>query len=615
MSTANGIDIDVAILGPQDEIAHKVNELWVQWSTARGDAMLGWNELQRYLWATSTRETTNETTTDWSNTTHRPKLTNLYDTLTINYDSALFPNDDWLTWQGGDYEAASVEKRRVVESYMKTKHRLRSSGFRDTMRQLESDWVIFGNAFAMVDYVREYATSPLTGEITIGYQGPKVFRIDPRDIVMNPMASSFSRAPKIIRTLYTIADLHRLVEENPDKPWYKKILDEALDGRGKARQYNQGDIDKDIMLQFDGFGTPSQYFLSGLVEVLEYYGDMFASTSDKEGEYMKDRVITVVDRWKIIRNDPIDTWTGRPRIYHVGWRERTENLWAQGPLDNLVGMQYRVDHLENAKADAFDQMLDPDIVFRGDVEEIFTKGGSTHYYIAENGNVDYLRPDTTVLSADFQIKELTEAMELYALSPREALGFRTPGEKTLGEVNQLATAASRSFQHKVDKFQEFLEDVVNGELEASVRGMDGVDVIEIVDDDLGAIEFKKVTKEDITSNGRLVPVGARHFARNTQLVQNLQQLQAGPLADPEVAQHFSSFGLATMYKEWMDLNGAKDALVSPYVRIEERLEAQRRMQVAQDQAVQESATDVVGDLGDTVEPEGPSAFASQSEIA
>jgi hypothetical protein len=25
-----------------------------------------------------------------------------------------------------------------------------------------------------------------------------------------------------------------------------------------------------------------------------------------------------------------------------------------GPLDNLVGLQYRIDHLENAKADALD---------------------------------------------------------------------------------------------------------------------------------------------------------------------------------------------------------------------------------------------------------------------
>ena len=40
-----------------------------------------------------------------------------------------------------------------------------------------------------------------------------------------------------------------------------------------------------------------------------------------------------------------------------------------GPLDNLVGMQYRIDHLENLKADVFDQIAYPIIKIRGDVED------------------------------------------------------------------------------------------------------------------------------------------------------------------------------------------------------------------------------------------------------
>jgi hypothetical protein len=392
--------------------------------------------------------------------------------------------------------------------------------------------------------------------------------------------------------LFTIADLERLVQENPNKAWYAEALRVATENRGNIRQFDQGDIDKELLLSFDGFGTPSEYFNSGLVEVLHFYGDIYMH----DGTFRRDAVISVVDRHNIIRDDVIDTWTGSPYMYHVGWRERPENLWAQGPLDNLVGMQYRIDHLENARADAFDQMLDPDIVFAGDVEDIVQVGGAKHYYIAENGNIAYLRPETTVLNADLQIQELTEAMEMFALSPREALGFRTPGEKTLGEFQGLTNAAARSFQHKVNIFQGFLEEIINGELEVSVKNLDGVDMIEIVDDDLGASEFRKITRSDITSNGRLIPVGARHFARNTQLVQNLQSLQAGPLADPEVAQHFSTIGLAELYQEWMDLSGAGKALVHPYVRIEERLEAQRRAQVAEDQAMQEAQTDVTGEL-------------------
>lgn len=47
-------------------------------------------------------------------------------------------------------------------------------------------------------------------------------------------------------------------------------------------------------------------------------------------------------------------WLGKTSIVHAGWRYRPDNLWAMGPLDNIVGMQYRIDHLENLKADAMD---------------------------------------------------------------------------------------------------------------------------------------------------------------------------------------------------------------------------------------------------------------------
>ena len=598
MSQGDGIDINTAVLGPQNTLAQQINLLWVQWNTARNGIQSMWSEILRYVYATSTKDTMDGDIADWSNTTHRPKMANLYDTLTINYDAALFPNDDWLIWKGNDADAASKEKRQIVEAYMKTKHGIRDSNFRETMRLLESDWVLFGNAFAEVEYVREMSVDSLTGQVTPGYMGPKIKRRDPRDIVFNPLASSFRNAPKITRDLYTIAELHRLVEDNPGNEMWENVLEIALRHRGHIRQYNQGDIDKDMQMVFDGFGTASQYFNSGLVEVLNFYGDIYTDDVAGKQEYSRDRVITVVDRYDIARDGLVDTWTGKPHIYHVPWRERNENLWGQGPFENLVGMQYRIDHLENARADAFDQMLDPDIVFRGDVEDIMQIGGAKHYYITENGNVDYLRPDTTVLNADLQIRELTESMEMFALSPREALGFRTPGEKTLGEFQGLTNAAARSFQHKVSIFQEFLEKIVNGELEVSVRSMDGIDLVEILDDDFGATEFRKITKADITSNGRLIPVGARHFARNTQLVQNLQSLQAGPLADPEVAQHFSSIGLAELYQEWMDLAGENKTLVQPYARVEERLEAQRRTQAAEDQALQESATDVTGeDIG------------------
>jgi hypothetical protein len=68
-------------------------------------------------------------------------------------------------------------------------------------------------------------------------------------------------------------------------------------------------------------------------------------------------------------NEENPSWLGKCPIFHAGWRERPDNLYAMGPLDNLVGMQYRIDHLENLKADVFDQIAYPILKIRGDVED------------------------------------------------------------------------------------------------------------------------------------------------------------------------------------------------------------------------------------------------------
>src|SRR6185503_20996216 len=86
-------------------------------------------------------------------------------------------------------------------------------------------------------------------------------------------------------------------------------------------------------------------------------------------EYYRNHIITVVDRHKILNLKPSPSFFGRPPIYHAGWRIRQDNLWAMGPLDNLVGMQYRIDHLENLKADLFDLTAFPPLKVTGYVED------------------------------------------------------------------------------------------------------------------------------------------------------------------------------------------------------------------------------------------------------
>lgn len=585
MSGADTVDLTKLIDSP-DLLAQEIWTLYDEWKGYSLQARERWRETKRYVFATDTRDTQNSKN-PWCNSTIRPKITHIHDNLLVNYEQSLFPNNDWLQFIGNDQEASSKETREVVEGYLKTKHRL--SDFRNVTRELLQDWVLYGNAFCGVTYVNETHTDPVTGDPEPSYIGPRIYRISPYDIVFNAKATSFEKSPKIVRILKTQGELLRDAEENPELGYSTDVLRKLQEDRALILRHSDDDINRSISFSGDGYGTPSQYYRSGYVELREFYGDIYDSANDR---WLKNYVITVADGRYLVRMEPLNTWTGRPHIYHVGWRELPDNIWAQGPLDNLVGMQYRINHLENARADAFDQMLDPDIVFQGD-PEIEQVGAARYYYVSEAGNVRHLAPDSTVLNADFQIRELESLMELYAGAPREALGARTPGEKTAFEVQSLQNAASRTFEHKTALFSIFLEDVVNAEIEVSRRNLDDRDIIQITDNDFGADLFLQITRDQITANGRIIPVGARHSARQAQLIQNLQQFQASILADPEVAQHFSSLKLGEMAAEL--LNYDNTGLYRPYARISERADAQRRMQVAAQQVEEESIISAADD--------------------
>ncbi len=597
MSTRGGgdsIQLESLLPGVVNSNLSFAQEVWTLFDTWKGfksDAENRWAETKRYVFATDTKNSENSSN-PWFNTTVRPKLANIYDNLIINYDATLFPNDDWLRFVGEDKDSVLVSKRNTLNSYMKTKHRL--SNFRGVVKELLTDWVLYGNCFAGVTYKTDTAENQITGEVTPNYVGPHVYRIDPMDIVFNAIATDFQHSPKIIRSFKTLAELHRDVEENPELGYQKELITAIGDFRTSVREATtQTDGIKDFTFRGDGFGSINDYhFDTPFIEIREFYGDIYDNASKK---WLKNHVITIADGIFVLRSQPLDTWTGRPNIFHLPWRKIPGNLWGQGPLDNIVGMQYRMNHLENARADAFDQMLDPDLVFKGDVE-VEQVGAAKHYYVAEAGDVRDKTPDTTVLNADFQIKELESMMELFAGTPREALGVRTPGEKTAFEVQQLGNAASRTFEHKTEAFSLFLEEIANAEIEVARRNLNTADIIKIVDDEIGIEEFLAITKDDIMATGQFIAVGARHSSRQSQLTQTLTQLHQMLLSDPELLQHFSSLEMAKMYTELLEHSDTK--LFSPYIRIQERLDAQRRMQIAQEQLQEETQIGLDDQLGE-----------------
>lgn len=573
----------------QDGLACDITMMYESWQSGKNEWDKRVREVIQYVYATSTRETSNDSN-GWSHSTHIPKLTQIHDNLGANYAAALFQRREFFTFEPATLSEATVGKRKAIVNYLNTKHDY--SGFDQVMQQLLNDWVQTGNCFVRLEYIRETTVDPVTSQQVVIYEGPRPVRISPYDIVFDFTAVSFDKAAKIFRKLATRGDLVRMVEEEVNAEYDEEVVQKLLTFRSTITGYKDAEINKLIQQRFDGFTDASSYFRSGQIEMLEFIGDIFDAAT---GQLLRNRLITVADRRFILRNKPLEDYQGFGHIYHCGWRKRPDNLWAQGPLDNLVGMQYLINHLENARADAFDQMLSPDRVHVGNVQ-IEKDGPVTNYYIDDgNGSVTNLAPDATALQADFQIQMKEAQMEAYAGAPREAMGFRTAGEKTAFEVQQLQNAASRLFQVKIEQFErELIEPLLNGELQLAVLNLSTVDVAKVLDDDEGVIEFLTITREDLTARGKLKARGAAHFAKRAQLVQELQQFSQVLAGDPDMKVHFPAKLRAIA---WNDaLNFEKFQLYVPFGGIEEQLELNQQMRAAQDVDDQDAVTELPPEL-------------------
>ncbi len=567
-------------------VPDSLSDIVVQLFTTYKSAKSGWEEeqkeLRNYLFATDTSTTSNKSL-PWKNSTTTPKLAQIRDNLHANYMQALFPHDDWFKWQAMDQESASREVALVVEAYVKNK--VRTSGFKQEVSRVLYDYIDYGNAFGEVNFTSESTQSSDNSEIPV-YVGPKLARLSPYDIVFDVTAKDFHSANKITRSIISLGSLMRVADEDPEFGWVKDGLTRVRDNRMQLSSFETSEVDKSAGYVADGFGSLSHYYGSNMVELLEFEGDLYDIQTDT---LLSRHKIVVADRNTVVVSKPLESWLGTSNKEHVAWRLRPDNLMGMGPLNNLVGMQYRVDHLENLKADVFDIIAHPVIVNSGYVEP-WEWGPGEQIFSDQDSRVDILAPDTTALNADFQIQNLLNLMEEMAGAPKQAMGIRTPGEKTAFEVQSLENAAGRIFQHKIQQFEEFfLEPILNQMFEAARRnlGATGEDIA-LVDEDFGTPEFRRVLPENIKARGKLVPIGARHFARQAQVVQNiLGWANSAVYQDPGVNAHVSGLRLAELSQELLGLE--KFDLVSENIRVVEAQQTQRIASAAQDQELEDQA--------------------------
>lgn len=572
------LDLDDYIT--KDQLACRIADTWLTWDSFRDTWKGQKREIREYIYATDTTTTTNSKL-PWTNKTTLPKLTQIRDNLYANYMATMFPKRRWIKWEGLSPEDEASQKRSAIEDYIFWV--VSQPQFKEEIKKLVLDYIDYGNCFGTVEWVDE---TTVEGSVEkIGYVGPRIVRISPLDIVMNPTAPSFSDAPKIVRVVTSIGEakeiLERFTVDQTDKEIASEVFRYCKDLRDTVNNFGSAQlIEKDRLFSVDGFTSFRDYLNSDHVELLFFYGDLYDRETDT---FYKNHQIVVIDRHKIIYNKKNSYPLAEIPIYHSGWRVRQDNLWAMGPLDNIVGLQYRLDHIENMKADIFDLTVFPPLKIKGVVND-FTWGPFEKIYVDNDGDVEILSPDVQVLQANIELAAIEQRMEEMAGSPKEAMGFRTPGEKTAFEVQRLENAASRIFQNKIAQFEEqIIERLLNAMLVLAQSHLEDV-TIRVIEDEFKATRFTEITRNSLSANGRIRAIAARHFAEKSELVQNLSNFFGSALGQDEgVKMHFSSVKLAKMYEDVLDLEDYE--LVEPFIRISEQAEMQQLANTQQEETM------------------------------
>ena len=526
----------------KDQLADSICEKWTTWLNARHNWEEKYRDCLQYLYASTSDQIMGQRTYPWQSNVHIPKLTQLRDTLITYYLESLFSLKDYYHFEGFTRDANKKLNRELVQNLLNDI--LESGGFRQHIEQAISDYVDAGNAFGMpvwdVEVVEDSA-----GVKSIRRAGPVAVRINPLDIVFDPTAKSFKDTPKIIRTVLSLGELAEMSEHDEAM---SKAFQRSIKNREQIREVmTNGDTIINDELEIAGFSNLSAYYASDTVEILTFYGSLYDITNNKLHRNTK---ISILDRSIVLKEEPMENVDGYGYILHTGWRDRKDILWSMSPLENVLGMQARIDFLENKRSDCYDYVVNPVRKIRGNVDLPDALGPGDEVRMDTDSDVTYLAPDTSILTADTQISSYEYKMEEFMGSPKEVLGFRTPGEKTMFEVSQLMTAATRIYQRQIRKFEvEYFEPMINYLLHLYLNRMAGQKItLKFWDTESEYYAFRDISIDEINGLGKVVVTGSSNFQDRAQIMQSLQALGQNPLfLDEVVRNNFSPTVLGEIF--------------------------------------------------------------------
>lgn len=514
-----------------DSLAENISNKWLTWLNARATWEERYRKVLQYLYSTTTDTIYGQASNPWAANVHIPKLTQLRDVL-ITYElESLFSLSDYYAFEGFTQDSNTLQNRNIIKSLLK--NMLDEGGFKETVEKLIADYIDAGNCFVMPVWESQEVENS-GGFKTLYWEGAKAVRINPLDIVFDPTACDFKDSPKIIRTVLSLGEVALLAEKDP-------IIKKGFDKAMKIRQdimtaMTNGDTIKGDEITIAGFGNWSAYVNSDVVELLTFYGTVYDVVKK---ELHKNKKITIMDRRVLLNEEPMEDLNGYNFIFKGGYRDRKDILWSMSPLENLLGMQARIDFLENKRSDCYDATVNPIRVIKGNVDMPDSLGPGDEIRIDTDCDVHYLAPDTSILTADTLIDRYEYKMEEFVGSPKEVLGLRTPGEKTMYEVEQLLTAATRVFQRQIKKFErEILEPIINCMLKMYVKNKAGQTVsLKFWDAKRDTTSFKQIEVDSIDTLGRIVVFGTEVAQDKAKVAQALQALGQNPLFLDEVVRN------------------------------------------------------------------------------
>lgn len=532
----------------KDNLAEDIANKFVSWDNSKQQWFNEYQETLQYIYATDTKQIMTQRN-DFNNCTHIPKLTQIADTLRTYYLESVFSLRDPIVFENYQSSAEEIEKKRNIQLFT-NRILLERTNLKQVVKQLFDDYIMAGNAFVMPVWETDTVTleDGSQGERNVGV---RYMRINPADIAFDVTARSFKESPKIIRSVLSLADVATMAEGNETM---KKAFNRAIKNRTDVRNVaTSGDTIVNNMCNIAGFGSWTDYFNSDSVEILTFFGDIFDVNNNT---LHKARKITVMDRSIVLSNEEMPKYNRFDTIFQARWRDRIDNLWGMSPLSNLLGMQYRIDFLENKRSDIYDFISDPMFKTKGDISMPEIIGPGAEFNCPPDGDVSMMTPDATILSADTYMDRYMGLMDVMAGTPSETIGFRTPGEKTMFEVQQLQNAASRVFTRQIRKFEEELfEPVLNCSLQLYADNMKGQTITIEEREGEGLPEIVEINIDDLVRPGYLKAIGSINYADKAIMLQTLQQLgNSNIFMDEAVRANFSpaKIGYVIAYATGLD---------------------------------------------------------------